>query len=137
MAHCRQHLEHALVLEYEVAAGDTATAGEAVILDSDTTIDDADGATDLAIGIALDSGTPGQRVRVAMFGHAVVPVKAGTGTITRGSKAVLAADGFINAAAHNSDGSGNESTYGIFLASADTGDMVPLLLSGAANRGVT
>jgi len=137
MAITRQHLEHALILEYEVASGDTATKGEAVVLDSDTTIDDADGASDLAVGIALDTKTAGQKCRVAMFGFAVVPVKVGTGGATRGAKAKLAADGFTDATAHDSDGTGNESTYGQFLASASTvGDLVPLLLSGAANRGV-
>jgi hypothetical protein len=125
-----------LVMEYEVASGDTATLGEAVKLDSDTTIDDCDAASDLAIGVALETKAAGEKCRVAMFGHAIVPVKVGTGGATRGTKAVLVATGFTDAAAHDSDGTGNESTYGIFLASADAGDLAPLLLSGAANRGV-
>jgi len=129
-------LDNALRKSYTVAASDTATKGEAVLLDSDTTIDDCDAASDLAIGIAMESGTPGDVVEVCLFGHAVAPVKVGTGGATRGTKAKLAADGFTDATAHDSDGTGNESTYGIFLQSGTAGQFVGLLLSGAANRGV-
>ena len=55
---------------------------------------------------------------------------------TRGTKAKLEADGHTDATTHNSDGTGNESTYGIFLQSGTVGQTVGLLLSGAANRGV-
>ena len=77
-----RHTKNALMLEYEVASGDTATEGEAVLLDSDSTIDDCDGASDLAIGVALETGVAGAKVLVAMFGHAVIGAKCGTGGTT-------------------------------------------------------
>ena len=121
---------------YVVAATDTATKGEAVLLDSDTTIDDCNAASDLAIGVALEAGTAGDTVEVALFGYGIAPVIVGTAGATRGTKAQLAADGFVDATAHDSDGTGNQSTYGIFLQSGTVGQFVGLLLSGAANRGV-
>lgn len=135
MSTAMRHTQNALILHYTVATGDTATEGEAVKLDSDTTIDDCDAASDLAIGVALASGDAGDIVPVAMFGHAVIPVLAGTGGATRGNKAILAADGFTDAAAHDSDGTGNASIYGVFLQSKDAGEKVGLLIGGTSNRG--
>ena len=65
-----------------------------------------------------------------------MPNTGGTNGATRGTKAKLEADGFTDASTHDSDGTGNESTYGIFLASGTVGQFVGLLLSGSANRGV-
>lgn len=129
------YTDNALVIGY--AVGTSVTEGEAVVLTTDTTIDDAGGASDLAIGIAqATSSTAGAIVDVVMFGNAVVPVTVGTGGATRGTKAKLVADGFTDATTHNSDGTGNESTYGIFIQSGVATNKVGLLLSGAANRGV-
>ena len=130
-----RYLQNALILEYTVAANDTATAGEAVLLDSDTTVDDCDGASDLAIGVALASAVAGAQVQVAMFGHAVIPVLVGTGGATRGTKAILVSDGFTNAPAHDSDGNLNSAIYGIFLQSGTAAQMVGLLVGGVSNRG--
>ena len=121
---------------YVVASGDTATKGEAVLLDSDTTIDDCDGVSDLAIGVALEAGTPGDVVEVGLFGWGIVPVIVGTNGATRGMKAQLEGDGFTDAGTHDSDGGvANQSTYGIFLQSGTAGQFVGLLLAGAGNRG--
>lgn len=136
MATAIRHTNNALFLDYTVAASDTATEGEAVLLDSDTTIDDCNAASDLAVGVAMETGTAGDVVEVCMFGHAVVPVEVGTAGATRGTKAQLASDGFVDCSAHDSDGAGNQSFYGIFLQSGTVGQKVGLLLSGAGNRGV-
>lgn len=122
--------------QYTVASTDTATKGEAVLLDSDTTVDDCNAASDLAIGVAMSSQTADEEVEVALFGYGVVPVKVGASGATRGKKAQLEASGFTDATSHDSDGTSNESTYGIFLQSGTSGHFVGLLLSGAANRGV-
>lgn len=126
---------NALIVEYTVASSDTATEGEAVLLDSDTTVDDCDAASDLAIGVALESKTAGEQVRVALFGHAVIPVKVGTGGATRGKFAVLVSDGFTDAAAHASNGAGNQTSYGKFLQSGTAGQVVGLMLCGAQRSG--
>lgn len=135
MSTAMRHTKNALILEYEVAAGDTATEGEAVLLDSDTTIDDCDGASDLAVGIALKSGVAGDKVPVAMFGFAVLPAKCGTGGSTRGKKQILVSDGFTDAPAHDSDNTGNSAIYGVALQTATAGQMFGLLCSGVSNRG--
>lgn len=135
MSTAMRHTKNALILEYEVSTGDTATEGEAVLLDSDTTIDDCDGASDLAVGIALKTGVAGDKVPVAMFGHAVIGAKAGTGGVTRGKKQILVSDGFTDAPAHDADGNTNDAIYGVALQSATAGQFFGLLVGSPSNRG--
>jgi len=130
------YTQNDLVIPY--AVGTAVTAGEAVVFTTATTIDDAGGATDLAIGTALTtSAVPGTMVDVSMFGYAVRDVVVGTGGATRGTKAVLVADGFTDAAAHDSDGAVNASVYGIFIESGAATDMVGLLKTGCDSRGTS
>ncbi|MHA1572659.1 MAG: hypothetical protein ACTSX8_01575 [Alphaproteobacteria bacterium] len=130
-----QFTENALVMQYTASAG--CTIGEAVVFNSDTTVQDAGAATDLAIGVAAYTATAGNVVDVYMFGHAVIPVVVGTGDCTRGTKAVLVADGLTDAAAHDSDGVVNASVYGVFIQSGVAGDTVGLLLTGCDSRGTS
>lgn len=128
------YTKNALVLPY--AVGTSVTAGEAVVLTTDTTIDDAAGVSDLAVGIAQSSSiVPGEIVDVVMFGYAVSPCLVGTGGATRGTKALLVADGFTDAAAHDSSGAVNSSVYGVFLQSGVATNRVGLLLTGCDSRG--
>jgi hypothetical protein len=127
---------NALVLQYTTAAGG-CTIGEAVVFASDTTVQDAGAATDLAVGIAASTTVAGVLVDVYMLGYSVIPVTAGTGGATRGTKAVLVADGFTDAAAHDSDGLVNTSVYGVFLQSGVATDRVGLLLTGCDSRGTS
>jgi hypothetical protein len=103
---------------------------------SDTTVQDAGAATDLAIGIAASTTIAGALVDIYMFGYSVIPITVGTGGATRGTKAVIVADGFADAAAHDSDGVGNTSVYGVFMQSGVATDRVGLLLTGTDSRGV-
>jgi hypothetical protein len=135
MATALRLTQNALRKTYTVAASDTATEGMAVLLDSDTTVDDAGAASDLAIGVALETKTAGQAVEVALFGHSVIGVLVGTNGATRGMKAVIESDGFTDAAAHDSDGTGNEAIYGVFLQSGTAGQFVGMLVGGTSNRG--
>jgi len=126
----------ALVLQYTTAAGG-CTIGEGVVFASDTTVQDAGAASDLAVGIAASTTVADALVDVYMFGYSVIPVTVGTGGATRGTKAVLVGDGFTNAAAHDSDGGvGNTSVYGVFMQSGVATDRVGLLLTGTDSRGV-
>jgi hypothetical protein len=128
--------EYALRLPFTVAASQTTVAGQAVIFSgSDTAIAKAGADSDLAIGIARSAGVAGDVVEVTLFGNVIEEVLVGTGDATRGTKAVLVADGFTNAPAHDSDGTGNEAVYGIFIESGVAGDKVGMLLIGASNRG--
>jgi hypothetical protein len=130
-----QFTENALVIQYTAAAA--CTIGEAVVFASDTTVQDAAGASDLAIGVAASTVTTGEVVDVYMFGHSVIPITVGTGGATRGTKAVIVADGFADAAAHDSDGVLNASVYGVFMQSGVATNTVGLLLTGCDSRGTS
>jgi hypothetical protein len=134
MSTALRKLEHCTFKEYIVAASQSVTIGELVVLASDTTIQDAGGASDLGIGVATASATDGARVEVYLFGP-IIPVAVGTGGATRGTKAKAAADGFTDASTHNSDGTGNESTYGIFMQTGTVGQVVGMMVA-VGNRGV-
>ncbi len=126
-----------LTVKRTVASGDTATKGMALIADSDTTVDDAGANSDLAMFVAKETKAAGERVECFVLGTGgVIPVLVGTGGATRGTKAKLAADGFTDATAHDSDGTGNESTYGVFLESGTAGQFVGMINGGFGNRGV-
>ena len=127
--------QFATKMQFVVETASTVTAGRAVVCgNADGEALNAGADSDLAIGIALTSGTAGQKVDVALFGP-VIPVLVGTGGATRGTKMILVADGVTDAPAHDSDGTGNEAIYGIFIESGVAGDTVGAILSGASNRG--
>lgn len=129
----RKH-QFATVDTFTVATGQTILINRAVLLSgADTDIAPAGADSDLAVGVALTGGAAGTRVDVYLFGP-VVPVVVGTGGATRGTKAVLVADGFANAPAHNSDGTGNQAIYGIFMQSGVATEVVGMQLQ-ASNRG--
>lgn len=121
-------------MRFYVASGQTVVAGRAILLSgSDNECAPAGADSDLAVGIAQNGGTAGQPIDAFMFGP-VVPVKVGTGGATRGKKAVLVADGVADAPDHNSDGTGNQAIYGIFVQSGVAADEVGMMLA-ASNRG--
>ncbi len=136
MSSAVRKLEHCTFKEYTVAAGQAVTAGELVVMASDTTVQDAGGASDLGIGIAKVSQTAGLRVELYMFGP-IVPVAVGTGGATRGTKAVAVADGFTDGAAHDSDGVVNTSPYGVFVESGTAGQVKGMMLALNGNRGTS
>jgi hypothetical protein len=126
--------DFATIMRFTVASGQTATKGKPVLLSgSDDEIDDAGADSDLAVGIALETKAAGKECDVYLFGP-VVPVLVGTGGATRGTKAVIVADGFTNAPAHNSDGTGNQAVYGIFMQTGAAGDLVGMI-PAPSNRG--
>ena len=120
---------------YKVASGQTTTKGMLVIFSgSDDEIATAGAGSDLCFAVALETKAAGEYCEVAYLAP-VVEVLVGTGGATRGTKARPVADGVTNATAHNSDGTGNESTYGIFVQTGVAADRVGMML-GYANRGV-
>ena len=126
--------EFAHIKEFTVAAGQSATAGRAVLLSgADTTIGTAGADSDLAIGFALETAAAGARCQVALLGP-VVPVVVGTGACTRGKKAILVADGVTDAPAHDSSGGTDDQIYGIFMQTGVKGDTVGMILA-PSNRG--
>jgi len=126
--------QYATIGTYTVATGQTATVGYLAILASDTTVQNAAGATDLGIGVFLASATAGKRVEVYHFGS-IIPVKIGTGGCTRGAKAVFVADGFTDAPAHDSSGTTDDATYGVFMESGVVGDVRGMMIGLNGNRG--
>jgi len=135
MATALRKLEHVTFEEFTVAAGQAATIGELAVMASDTTVQDAGGASDLGIGVFATTEVAGARVAVMLLSSSgVIPVACGTGGCTRGTKAIAVADGFTDAPAHDSDGTGNSSIYGVFMQSGVVGDVVGMMPC-IANRG--
>lgn len=123
-------------MSFKVAAGQTVTKDQFVkFASADNEVqNDGGDAVDVIIGVALQTKTEGKHVDVLLPGP-VVAIKS-SGTVTRGAKVKSSAGGkVVNATAHNSDGTGNESTYGQAMNSGVNDDLVGVCLS-FANRGV-
>lgn len=139
MSSAIRKLEHATFQNFFVAATEVTYAGRLVILDTANGanyVKDAGAATDLGIGIAhetIASSTAVQDVEVILLGP-VIPVDVGTGGATAGTKAVATTDGFTDAPTHDSDGTGNQSVYGVFMATGTAGQKVGMM-PAAGNRG--
>ena len=122
------------IMTFTVAANKVVTKGMPVNQDgADDMVEDAGAAHDTIIGFALDSGTAGQRVRVALSGP-VVMVLVGTGDSTRGTKQIPVTDGVTDAAAHDSSGATNDVIVGIALQSGVAGDLIGMIQT-PGNRG--
>ena len=123
--------------KYLVPTSKAVTKGLAVIFSgADDQVENAGADSDLAIGVALQTGAAGDYVEVALFAYAVVEATCGTGGVTRGKKQVLVSDGFTDAPADNG-ATTPKPTYGFALQSASAGDKFGLALSGVANRTTT
>lgn len=123
MSTAMRRIEHGTIARYTVATGQAVTKGELVVLASDTTVQDAGGASDLGIGIAMATVAADLPVDIYLFAP-VIDVAVGTGGATRGKKAIHAADGFTDCAAHDSSGATDNATYGVFMQSGVVGDRV-------------
>lgn len=89
----------------------------------------------LAIGTVERAVTAsGKAVSVLLYGHAIIPVKVGTGGATRGVDAITVADGFTDAAS-NGGGTTSQIIKGKFMQSGAAGDVVGLLI-GLNQRSV-
>ncbi len=134
MSTALRKITHATIHAFTVAAGQVVTEGELVVLASATTVQDAGAATDLGVGIAVESAAAGVRVDIYLLGP-VLPVIVGTGDCTFGNKAIAAADGFTDAAAHDSSGGTDEAIYGVFMQTGTVGQRVGLMIGLNGNRG--
>ena len=134
MSTATRKLNYATIGNYDITAGQTVTVGFAVTMDSDTTVRNAAAGVDndVIIGVAHTGGTStvagDANVDVFLFAP-VVPVVV-IGAATRGSKAVWnpAGTGFTDAAAIAPAGANNEESYGVFLQTGATGDIVGMML---------
>lgn len=123
MSTAMRRIEHGTIARYTVATGQAVTKGELVVLASDTTVQDAGGASDLGIGIAMATVAADLPVDIFLFAP-VIDVAVGTGGATRGKKAIAVSDGFTDCGAHDSSGATDNATYGIFMQSGVVGDRV-------------
>jgi len=135
MSTATRKLNNATFGVYTVAAGQTTTAGRAVVLSgADDAVATAGVGSDLVIGIARETKTAAERVEVTLFAP-VEAVEVGAGGATRGTKAVVLANGlFQDAPAHDSSGATDDAIMGIFMQSGVSGDFVGLMLC-PGNRG--
>lgn len=128
--------EFAHIITYAVASGQTVTEGYGVVFHTDSEhVANQGASSDLGIGVALESGTGANSdsVTIALFGP-VVAVVVGTGGSTYGKKAIMKADGFADAAAHDSDNTGNSAIYGIFMETGIATNVVGMQMI-IGNRG--
>lgn len=92
-------LSKCLIKPFTVKAASTVTEGYAVKIEDGSIVLNCS-AGDAAFGIALESGTAGQVVNVAIVaGGGIVPVKVGTGGATASLYGAAVADGIANAGA--------------------------------------
>lgn len=109
-----------------VASGQTVTKGYSIKhASADDEVQNTGAITDLAIGIALDSGTAGQIVRFVRLGcDCIVPVKVGASGATRGKAASYAAAGVDDVT--TGGGTNVVLVLGQFMQSGSSGDYVGL-----------
>ena len=132
MSSAIRRLAHATIGTFIVAAGETATLGKlATVGAADGDVQDGTG--DDGIGIFRESGVPGDRVQVTLFG-AVEVVTVGTGGASYGEKAIHVATGFTDATAHDSSGATEEAIYGVFMETGAAGERIGMMLT-ISNRG--
>lgn len=125
-----EHLEGAIIREYDVPSGKATTRGFAVKHSgADDAVENAAAVTDEVFGIALETKTAGQRCRVALFGYGVAPMLVGTGGIARGQFAQYAATGGIDMTVGG--GTGKIITWGQALQTGAAGDYVGVNLAMA------
>ena len=123
----KSQYQYGTIGSYTTSAGETTTAGKTVVPDgADDEVKDPGAASDLVIGVALDTTTAGQRVRVHHHA-AIVPMLVGTGDSTRGKKQIVAADGITDATAHDSDGTANEAIVGVAMQSGVATEMIGVM----------
>lgn len=127
-------IDFAHVATMTVAASQTTTAGRVQkFAAADNQVQDSTATDDNIVGIALDSGTGGQRVRVLLPGP-IVPMVVGTGGTTRGKKQIMAANGITDAPAHQSNGATNNIIVAVAFESGVAGDLVGAIPT-FTNRG--
>ncbi len=118
-------------IEKSVAAGASVTAFTIAKMGSDdNTMVPAAASTDLLIGVFQHDAASGAEVRVMLSG--ISRVKAG-GSITRGNMVTSDASGYAVAV---SAGAGtNAYAIGYALASASSGDIIPVLITQSRPQG--
>lgn len=130
----RTKLDFACRLEL-IADAAYSRGQEVKFVTDDNTFTAAGTADVLAIGtLERDVSAAGKRGSIILYGHAIVPVKVGTGGATRGVDAITVADGFTNAPT-NGTGTVSSIIKGKFMESGSAGDIVGLLI-GVNQRSV-
>lgn len=137
MSTASRHTLHATRVTLAATAATAITKGMPLkFATSARTVEHAGASDDVQIGIAGNSvgaSDADRDVEVYLPGP-VVPVLVGTGGATQGAKAVIVANGFANAGAHDSSGATDNSIAGVFFETGVVGDivgMIPIL----SNRG--
>lgn len=124
MSSAMRRIDDERCITLTVATSQSATEGYGAVFHTDDQhCDDAGANTGLCIGVFLETAAAAARATVATDG--IIPVKL-SGTATRGNLAQVTATGFENAPAANAAGATTTYTYGTFMQSGVSGDMVGL-----------
>lgn len=118
---------NALRRQFTVAAGQTVTEFRRVKLAAEGTVQHC-GANELGIGTAEYGGAAGEDIVVILDGHAVVPMKVGTGGVTFNKYVKPVADGVADITV--ADGTTPTYASGLALQSGVLGDVVGVMIGG-------
>lgn len=130
VARATEILEGAIIRPYTVPSGKSVTKGKAVKHSgADDQVEDTAAVGDNAIGLALEAGSAGDQVRVALFGKGLAKVLVGTGGVTRGDFVKYASDGGTTATVGG--GTTKLVLWGQAVESGSAGDFVGCNLSQA------
>lgn len=124
-----ERLEHALVMTFNDTSQPAFTKGVEVKFNGSDTLLVATGGSDAnAIGVTTQANAAGRPATVLLYGsNGVIPVVVGAAGATRGTLAVNAATGFVDAA---TVGGGTTVQYvrGMFLQTGVQNDLVGLFV---------
>lgn len=130
-----ENLDPSIIKSFTVAATKSATKGFAVKHSgADDEVENGAAVGDEVIGIALNTAAAGEKVRVALWGPGVAPMKVGTGGITRGAYAKFHATGGTTATVGG--GTTKLVPWGQALQAGDAGDYVGVNLSSGGTPTV-
>ena len=113
-----------IIIHVTVAATKVATRGQAGKLSGIGTAENVAAVTDDAVGIFLESGVAGAKVKLALWGAGICKALVGTNGATRGAPAKFEATGLTDAT--QGGGTVKQFLAGQFLESGTVGELVAL-----------
>ena len=132
-------LDHALIMDFVVASGQTVAIGRKVKQVTDENTCQHAGAGEVPMGTvisiggntAVTAGAAGDRVQVALDGNAVVPMKIGTGGSTFGVMQQAVSDGITDVTPNGAPTTGVlVASCGLAMQTGVAADVIGVLVPG-------
>ncbi len=134
-----QELTNALIITLTVATGQTVAVGRPVKQVTNESTCQHAGAGEVACGVviaiggntAVTAGAAGDRVQVALFGTAIIPMKVGTGGTTFGVMQQAVSDGITDVTPNGAPTTGVlVASVGLAMQTGVAADVVGVLVPG-------